>query len=180
MDRERAAALFEEVAAALEMRDADRGEAGGGLASGVARKRIILSGGVCNQPDVHDFIAEAGGVVVGDDLCTGSRGFSGLIDENAEPLTAMADRILTRVPCPAKHRGLTDRADHLLDLVRRRRAQGVILFLLKFCDPHAFDVPTLREALDKEGIPSLVLEVEDRLPAEGQLRTRLETFVEMI
>jgi len=117
---------------------------------------------------------------VGDDLCTGARYYSGLVDEAADPVGAIAMRMLTRVVCPAKHRGLTDRADHLVRLLREKRGQGVVFFLLKFCDPHAFDIPYLREALDGEGIPSMVLEVEDRLPAEGQLRTRFETFVEMI
>ncbi|OIP94121.1 MAG: hypothetical protein AUK26_00650 [Syntrophaceae bacterium CG2_30_58_14] len=95
-------------------------------------------------------------------------------------MTAIADRYLERVVCPAKHRGLTDRADYLVRLTRERQAQGVIFFLLKFCDPHAFDYPYLKEALDREGVPSLLLEVEDRLPADGQLRTRFEAFVEMI
>jgi benzoyl-CoA reductase/2-hydroxyglutaryl-CoA dehydratase subunit BcrC/BadD/HgdB len=190
LDRRRVAALCEEVAGELEGRakasgtgggkDSGNGEGSGKGASAAACKRIVLAGGVCTQPDIHRFLEEAGGVVVGDDLCTGSRAFRGLIEEGAEPLAAIADRLLARISCPAKHRGLTDRADHLLALVRGRRAQGVILFLLKLCDPQAFDVPTLREALERAGIPSLVLEVEDRLPAEGQLRTRLETFVEMI
>ena len=143
-------------------------------------KRIILSGGVCNHPDIHAIIEEAGGAVVGDDLCTGSRYYTGLTDEKADPVTAIAGRYLERVVCPAKHRGLSDRADHLVRLVREKRAQGVIFFLLKFCDPHAFDYPYLKEALDRVRVPSMLMEVEDRLPAEGQLRTRFETFVEMI
>jgi bzd-type benzoyl-CoA reductase N subunit len=184
MDRERAATLLEEVSEELEKKSADHVAAGskGGAAvlSGSARKRIFLSGGVCNHPDIYTIIEEAGGEAVGDDLCTGSRYFSGQIDEKVDPVTAIADRYLERVVCPAKHRGLTDRADHLVRLVREKRAQGVIFFLLKFCDPHAFDYPYLKEALDQAGIPSMLLEVEDRLPADGQLRTRFETFVEMI
>jgi len=173
MDRTRAASLLEEVAGELERKGATE-------VAARPRKRIFLSGGVCNQPDIYTIIEEAGGVVVGDDLCTGSRYFSGLIDEKADPVTAIADRYLKRVVCPAKHRGLTDRADHLVRLVREKQAQGVIFFLLKFCDPHAFDYPYLKEALDQTGIPSMLLEVEDRLPADGQLRTRFEAFVEMI
>ncbi len=173
MDRTRAASLLEEVVAAMEKKSV----------SDVAvwpKKRIVLSGGVCNHPDIYTIIEEAGGAVVGDDLCTGSRYFSGLIDEKADPVEAIAGRILTRVVCPAKHRGLTDRADHLIRLVREQRAQGVIFFLLKFCDPHAFDYPYLKEALDRAGIPGMLMEVEDRLPADGQLRTRFEAFIEMI
>ena len=172
MDRTRAASLLEEVAAELAQR--------GGEAAGPVRKRIVLSGGVCNYPDIYTIIEEAGGAVVGDDLCTGSRYFSGLIDEKADPVMAIAGRYLERIVCPAKHRGLTDRVDYLVRLVREKRAQGVIFFLLKFCDPHAFDYPYLKEAIDRAGVPSLLLEVEDRLPADGQLRTRFEAFVEMI
>ena len=173
MDRTRAASLLEEVAGELERKGATE-------AAAEPKKRIFLSGGVCNHPDIYTIIEEAGGAVVGDALCTGSRDFSGLIDEKADPVTAIADRYLERVVCPAKHRGLTDRADHLVRLTREKQAQGVIFFLLKFCDPHAFDYPYLKETLDQAGIRSMLLEVEDRLPADGQLRTRFEAFVEMI
>ncbi|MDD5101313.1 MAG: 2-hydroxyacyl-CoA dehydratase family protein [Syntrophales bacterium] len=173
MDRTRAVFLLEEVAAEMGIKSNSE-------VAAWPKKRIVLSGGVCNHPDIYTIIEEAGGAVVGDDLCTGSRYLSGLIDEKAEPVEAIAERYRRRVVCPAKHRGLSDRADHLVRLVREKRAQGVIFFLLKFCDPHAFDYPYLKEALDRLGIPSLLMEVEDRLPAEGQLRTRFETFVEMI
>jgi bzd-type benzoyl-CoA reductase N subunit len=181
MDRVRMAPLLEETAAALETKSREESGAGQAAAvSGPPKKRLIISGGVCNHPDIYTIIEEAGGAVVGDDLCTGARWFSGLIDEKAEPIAAIAERYRERVVCPAKHRGLTERADHLVRLVREKRAQGVIFFLLKFCDPHAFDYPGLKEALDREGIASTVIEVEDRLPADGQLRTRFETFVEMV
>jgi benzoyl-CoA reductase subunit C len=174
MDRTRAASLLEEVATELEQ------EGMAAAVSGPERKRIVLTGGVCNHPDIYTIIEEAGGAVVGDDLCTGSRYFSGIIDEKADPITAIAKRYLDRIVCPAKHRGLTDRADHLVRLAREKRAQGVIFFLLKFCDPHAFDYPYLKEALDRAGVPVMLMEVEDRLPGDGQLRTRFEAFVEMI
>jgi benzoyl-CoA reductase/2-hydroxyglutaryl-CoA dehydratase subunit BcrC/BadD/HgdB len=82
--------------------------------------------------------------------------------------------------CPAKHSGTNDRRERLVEMVLKKGVQGVIFFFLKFCDPHAFDYPYLQEALEKAGIPSLVVEVEDQLQAEGQLRTRLEAFIEMI
>jgi benzoyl-CoA reductase subunit C len=173
LEKTRAASLLEEVAAEMEKKSAS-------TVAAWPKKRIVLSGGICNHPDIYTIVEEAGGAVVGDDLCTGSRWFSGLIDEKADPVTAIAGRYLDRIACPAKHRGLNDRADHLVRLVRENRAQGVIFFLLKFCDPHAFDYPYLKEALDRAGVPSLLLEVEDRLPADGQLRTRFEAFVEMI
>ena len=79
MDRTRAASLLEEVAAELEKKSASE-------VAAWPKKRIVLSGGVCNHPDIYTIIEEAGGAVVGDDLCTGSRYFSGLIDEKADPV----------------------------------------------------------------------------------------------
>jgi benzoyl-CoA reductase/2-hydroxyglutaryl-CoA dehydratase subunit BcrC/BadD/HgdB len=67
-----------------------------------------------------------------------------------------------------------------VEIVKEKRAAGVVFLFLKFCDPHSFDYPYLKKALDEAGIPSMVLEVEDRLPSEGQLTTRFETFVHMI
>ncbi|MBN2439397.1 MAG: 2-hydroxyacyl-CoA dehydratase [Deltaproteobacteria bacterium] len=173
LDRTRMSSLLEEVVAELEKKSLS-------MVAAWPKKRIVLSGGVSNHPDIYTIIEEAGGAVIGDDLCTGSRWFGGLIDEKTDPVAAIAGRYLDRIVCPAKHRGLTGRADHLVRLVREKRAQGVVFFLLKFCDPHAFDYPYLKEALDRARIPSLLMEVEDRLPADGQLRTRFEAFIEMI
>jgi len=56
----------------------------------------------------------------------------------------------------------------------------VIFIMLKFCDPHAFDYPYLRDMLTAEGIPSTLFEIEDQQSAAGQFRTRCEAFIEMI
>jgi benzoyl-CoA reductase subunit C len=103
-----------------------------------------------------------------------------MVDETADPLEALAQRYLNRVVCPAKHSGLYDRGNYLIEKVRENRAQGVIFLFLKFCDPHAFDYPYMKAMLDKEGIPSLMVEIEDQIASEGQLRTRCEAFMEML
>jgi len=143
-------------------------------------KRLVLSGGICNHPDIYDAIEAAGGIVVGDDLCTGSRYFEGVINENLPPLDAIVKRYAERAVCPAKHAGLTQRGENLVKTVRGCRADGVVFLLLKFCDPHAFDYPYIKETLDREKIPSLLLEMEEQTQAGGQLQTRLETFIQIL
>lgn len=143
-------------------------------------KRIILAGGVCNQPNIFKILEAAGGVVVWDDLCMGTRYFSGEIAENTDPIEAIARRYFEQMACPTKHVDLTHRGENLVRLVKTKKADGVIFLLLKFCDPHAFDYPYLKAYLDKAAIPNMLLEVEDQIPAAGQLRTRLEAFVEML
>ena len=110
----------------------------------------------------------------------GSRYFAGMIKTDGDPITAIAERYLQRVICPAKHKDNKSRAENLISMAKGNGADGVIFMLLKFCDPHAFDYPYLKEALDKEGIPSLLFEVEDQPQAQGQLKTRIEAFLETL
>lgn len=145
-----------------------------------AAKRIFLSGGVCNLPDIYGVIESAGGAVVGDDLCTGSRGLTGLADTGGDPMVAIAERYARRAICPAKHAGITSRGDDLARLAKASRAQGVILLFLKFCDPHAFDYPYLKSRLTAEGIPCLLVELEEQTALQGQFQTRCEAFMEML
>jgi len=125
-------------------------------------------------------VEDSGGAVIWDDLCTGTRFFDGQMDEAIDPIEAIARRYFERVICPTKHLDLTYRGENLVRMANEKRADGVIFLFLKFCDPHAFDYPYLKEYLDREGLPNMLLEVEGQIPAMGQLRTRLEAFVEML
>ena len=146
----------------------------------MGKKRIALTGSICNQPDIYTIIEKSGGVVVWDDLCTGSRYFEGEASTKGDPVAAIADRYTERQICPAKHMSNTSRGDGIVEMVRKNNVQGVIFLLLKFCDPHDFDYPYIKGFLDREDIPSMLLEIEDQLPSEGQLMTRFETFIHML
>jgi len=143
-------------------------------------KRVVLAGGICNLPDIYSIIEDSGGAVVWDDFCTGSRYFQGGIDLNADIIQSIAGRYSERVVCPAKHSGLFPRGEHLVKIAKDNNAKGVIFLFLKFCDPHSFDYPYMKEMLDKEGIPSMLFEIEEQLPSEGQFKTRCGAFLEML
>jgi benzoyl-CoA reductase/2-hydroxyglutaryl-CoA dehydratase subunit BcrC/BadD/HgdB len=64
--------------------------------------------------------------------------------------------------------------------VQKSGAKGVIFLLYKYCEPHYFDYPDLKAALESKGIPCLLLDVEDPSHFLGQLRIRLQAFVEML
>jgi len=143
-------------------------------------KRVVVSGSICDLPDIYTAIETAGGAVVDDDLCTGRRWFEGQIMEDQDPLTAIADRIIERVTCPAKHTSLTMRGENIVSLAKKNKADGVIFILLKFCDPHAFDYTYHKQCLDKENIKNMRLEIDDSQQNSEQLATRIETFMNMI
>lgn len=171
MDRD---ALSQKLSEVLEWLDARKGR------PGVEKKRLMLTGGICNMPDIYRSIEDAGGTVVWDDFCTGSRYFEATLDPKVQPLNAIAQRYFNRIICPAKHRDLFSRGESILERAEKKRARGVIFVLLKFCDPHAFDYPYIKELLDRAGIPAMLLEIEDQQTSQAQLKTRLEAFIERI
>lgn len=157
-------------------RDADNTRATG--------PRLFLAGAVLDEPRLLDLLSDLGALVVGDDLCSGSRHFSGQVDvggdpAQADPIAALADYYLQRPPCPTKLHPAHDPGRHLLDLVRQVQAQGVVFVIEKFCEPHAFDYALLRPTLDGAGVPYLLLEME-QTPSLEALRTRLQAFVEIL
>ncbi|TFG92254.1 MAG: 2-hydroxyacyl-CoA dehydratase, partial [Syntrophobacterales bacterium] len=90
------------------------------------RKRIVVTGSICDQPDIYTVFEKAGGVVVWDDLCTGSRYFEGLVGTGDDPIAAIANRYIERPVCPAKHTSNTARGERPLEAVRKHNAQGVV------------------------------------------------------
>lgn len=140
---------------------------------------LLVSGSICATPDLMELILELGADVVDDDLCCGHRYFDTLLEEDAPPEEALARRMWERVNCPAKHQCREDRASRLLKQVQESGARGVVFFLQSFCEPHLFDIPYLKGRLQEElGVPSLVLESELQSFSRGQLRTRLQAFIE--
>ena len=144
------------------------------------RVRLFLVGSVCDQSQVFDLFEASGASIAGDDLCTGWRYFADDVAPAEDPMEALADRFLRRVPCSCKYNPSFNRGEDLLRRVVASRAQGVIFMLLKFCDPHAFDYPYLKGKLEESKIPSLLLEIEPGGLPPGTVETRLKAFVETL
>ena len=140
---------------------------------------LILVGAVLDDPAILTIVEELGARIVGDDLCTGSRYFAQPVEASDNPIAALADRYLHRLPCPAKYHPDHQPGEHLLRLVNETQADGVIFVLQKFCDPFAFDYAMVKEKLNAAAVPHLRLEME-HAPAIEQWRTRLQAFLEMI
>lgn len=169
MPRERLNPLLHELLADLE-KSTPRDAPGVG---------IYLVGAVLDEPRLPELIDELGALVVGDDLCTASRHFEGQVGVGGDPLAALADYYLGRTPCPTKLQPNHDPGLYQLEQAKAAQAKGVVFVLEKFCEPHAFDYAIARTALERAGVPHLVLEMELTPSLEG-LRTRLQAFIEML
>jgi len=142
--------------------------------------RLLVSGSVIGNPELLRLIESVGGCIVADDLCTGSRYFWNLIEEDGEPMKAIAERYLRKIPCPFMYSS-EERFRHVREMVKLFDVEGILIFSLKSCDVHSFDAPLLAEELkNNENLPVICLEWEHSLSGIAQLRTRIEAFIEML
>ena len=127
----------------------------------------------------------AGGTYGRADVRSGERTVRSDQDVRADgdPLAALAQWYVDRdatVPCPTRVLSRTSWATYLADQVRATGADGVVMLMPKFCEPQMYHHPQLCEALDKQQVPYLLIETEhEGMPMEA-LRTRIESFLELI
>lgn len=147
--------------------------------------RLHLSGHFCQapKPEVLEMIEECGVTVVGDDLYHGFRYISTDVPEAGDPINGLARWYMDRntgVPCPTRVQNNVDWDAYLLNAMREERAQGMIVLMAKFCEPHMYYYPEVKEAFEKADMPHLLIETEHESMAIESLKTRVETFVEIV
>ena len=175
MDKDQHNALLEQLMSKI-------GQGTGSQAEGI---RVFLSGHMCQppKPDILDLIEGCGATVVDDDLFHGYRYVATDIEESGDPLDALANWYLVRnlrLPCPTRADQNADWDGYLVKAVSRANAQGVIVLMAKFCEPHMFYYPEIKEAFERHGIPHLLIETEhESMPLEA-VKTRVETFLEIV
>ncbi len=156
---------------------------------------VFVAGNVLPDPEAFALLERCGVRVAGEDLCTGSRqltpmtGVTGDLDLATDQL---ARQLLAKPRCArtldfgasldADHDGVRPRplGDELVARARDCGARGVILHVMKFCDPYLGRLPPIRAAIDAAGLPLLVLEGDCTQRSLGQQATRIEAFAEML
>jgi bcr-type benzoyl-CoA reductase subunit C len=142
--------------------------------------RLFLTGIMARPVAISTVLEEIGVWVVGDDLGLGSLYYSLKIPETGSSRIDLAEGYLRYPPCSTQYPSSPGRAAALIDRVRETRAEGVLILATKFCEPEFFDHPQLKEDLEAEGVPSVLLETELGMTAPGAVRTRVEAFVETL
>ncbi len=141
--------------------------------------RLMIVGSENDDIKLIETIESLGISIVIDDHCTGSRYFWNEVVPDGDEMMAIAKRYVDRVPCPSKDWERRDRFVHILNLAEEWNVQGAILIQQKFCDPHEFDLPPLKKALEDQGIKCYDLEIDATNPL-GPIKIRMEAFVEML
>jgi len=146
------------------------------------RARVMIVGGILDDPAYVKVIEDQGGLVVADSLCFGSRIMWVEVDESlSDPAEALAKYyVADRPSCPRFYGEHDNRAKYVINMCREFKCDGVIAERLMFCDSWAVEHYMLGQDLQAAGIPMLKLDREYTTGGVGQLRTRVQAFLEMI
>lgn len=145
-----------------------------------SRARLMVTGSVMNNPEFIKSIEDLGAIVVTDELCSSTRYWSDqVVQDKRTPLKAISRRYLDNFPC-ARMVPSDERFNRVLGLAKDYRVDGVISQIIRYCVPYAHDLPLITARLKAVGVPTLSLDVEYGTSGSGQIRTRVQAFLEML
>jgi benzoyl-CoA reductase/2-hydroxyglutaryl-CoA dehydratase subunit BcrC/BadD/HgdB len=147
-------------------------------------KRIMISGcpSVMGNWKVHSLIEKSGASIVIDETCTGTRYFENLVQENGNDLNKQLDAIAERymkINC-ACFTPNEERIEKAVNKIDEYKINGVIHYILQYC--HGYNIETLKlDGVFKEKkVPTLKIVTDYSEEDTGQLRTRIDAFLERL
>ena len=126
------------------------------------------------------------GVIVVDELCSGDRLLYDPVGVDewtmSDMIDAVADRytLASTCPCFTSEHGNEDRINWLLDRIKEYRVDGVIYYVLRGCILYAMEYARIKRILDRMNVPIYYLDTEYTREDVGQMKTRVEAFLEML
>jgi benzoyl-CoA reductase/2-hydroxyglutaryl-CoA dehydratase subunit BcrC/BadD/HgdB len=153
--------------------------------------RVMVTGTPMFWPDnwkLPSLVEEGNpmGVLVADELCSSERVLYDPVgvDEWSmdDMLNAIGERYLMASTCPCftSKDANEDRINWLLNKVKEWKVQGVIYYVVRGCMLYAMEYTRVKKALDKVNIPVYYLDTEYTREDVGQMKTRVEAFLEML
>ena len=171
MDKKTYTPLVRELMAELEKMPAEN------VKDGI---KVVVTG-IMAEPDILlDAFVQNRIAFVADDLAQESRQFRTVTRQEGTAIERLAYRIADHEGCSLLFDEKKIRGQMLIDMVRETKADGVVVCMMKFCNPEEFDYPIFKKELEAAKIPMLYLEIEQKMDAVEQLRTRIQSFAEML
>jgi benzoyl-CoA reductase/2-hydroxyglutaryl-CoA dehydratase subunit BcrC/BadD/HgdB len=149
------------------------------------RIRVVMAGSEIDHPDMIRLTEEAGALVVADRFCFGS--LPGrqeiLLNDTEDVLTQICRQYMVWGQCPrfmdaAK---IKERPQYIDNLVKEYHADGIIYQQMKFCDYWGYERAMATHIMREQyGYPVLSVDRPYVVGNSGQLRTRVQAFVESL
>ena len=170
MEKSRHTALVKELIAALKAEPAPEFKG----------KKIIVTGIQVEPYDVLDIFQENGIAIVADDLAQETRNFRQDVPDDDDALMALARAWNEFDGCSLATDVNKPKGQMIIDAVKKYGADAVVVCMMKFCDPEEFDYPILLQEFEAAGVKNLYIEVDQESTAFEQVKTRIQTFAEIL
>ncbi len=153
--------------------------------------RVMVTGTPMMWPDswkVPNLIEESNpqGIMVVDELCSGDRILYDPVGVDEWTMNDMFDAISERYlmastcPCFTSEHGNEDRINWIMDRIKEYKVDGVIYYVVRGCVLYAMEYARVKRVLDRLGMPVYYLDTEYTREDVGQMKTRIEAFLEML
>lgn len=149
------------------------------------RAKIVVVGSEMDDPDFTSLIEDSGALVVADRCCFGA--LLGrqeiIIEEGKDMLSQICLHYLKTSQCPRymSHEKIQERRGYVKQLVDECHADGVLYEQLKFCEYWGYERALASYVMTNDyGVPTAAVDRQYTASASGQLRTRVQAFVESL
>ena len=144
-------------------------------------KKVIVAGILLEPNELLDIFNEFGLAIVDDDLAQESRQIRvDILDGEEGPLYRMAKAWQQMYGCSVATDTKKGRGQMLMNKMAQTGADAVIIAQMKFCDPEEWDYPVMYREFEERGVKNLMIEVDQEVTSFEQVKTRLQSFVEMM
>lgn len=146
--------------------------------------RVVMSGCPMAVPNwkIPAIVETSGAVIIAEESCVGERSTRWMMPETGatmdEVLGQLVDRYL-KIDC-AVFTPNPSRLEHVRELQAKRKADGVIHYALQFCQTYQMEAGPMLSSLEDTSIPTLRIDTDYSQEDVGQIRTRVEAFVERL
>ena len=140
---------------------------------------VITTGSPMPGEGIYSVIEETGFTILINDSCLDTRWDppeESDISLSEDPFRYLSRLYLDKTPC-ARMEGRKRELERL-EALYPEQAKGIIHFRMPFCDLYGFDLVHLLDKTGKQAV--LPLETDGSAQSEGQIRTRVQAFAEMI
>ena len=149
------------------------------------RARVVIVGGEIDDPDMIDLVEESGAYVAADRFCYGSiPGRQEIpLNDTEDVLTQIVRFNIAQTACPryVTPNKIHFRQEQAAKLVEEYHADGIIYEQMKFCTYWSYERTLQSHVLTEEyQIPTLSIDRPYQAKSSGQLRTRVQAFVESL
>ena len=149
------------------------------------RARVVVVGSEIDDVDFVKLVEETGAYVCADRFCYGSMPGRVPIELNdaEDALTQVCRHYMTHSQCPRymDMPKMLGRREYVNALAKEYNADGIIYEQIKFCDPWAYERMVGSHVLQHDfGYPVLSVDRPYTIAGSGQMRTRVQAFVESI